>query len=188
MTTSTHTAEPPLDAVGFYRCTWPVILVRLSLATAVACGSGCAAAMTGARTSGSWARVEQLSGGEHVEIRRVNGQVSEGVVAGVDAGAITVSAAEGTSSERLPKQDIRQVQVVRRDRADSKKNGAAIGALVGAVYVIAGLAYVAANGDAGEPSSGAWATAPAGAAVGAGLGTLIDAAMKRPHRVTVYRR
>ncbi|MBI4475537.1 MAG: hypothetical protein HY654_00095 [Acidobacteria bacterium] len=105
----------------------------------------------------------------------------------VDRAGLTVSVTGGTGAQYVPRDTIQRIQLVRVDRADSLKNGAIIGASVGAGYALGVLIYIAAGGEGGEPASRYWVEGPAiGAAIGAAAGVLVDRLKAGKQKVTIY--
>lgn len=149
--------------------------------------AACALSAAPRANLGSWDHVLRLRVGEQVEVARWDSPAIRGKLAEVDAAAVAVRVPGGTTPARVPRAEIRRLQTITGNDADSVRNGALIGAAVGAAYVVAVLTYIGAGGEGGEPAAGNWlAGPPLGAAAGAGIGALIDSMRSGPRKVTVF--
>lgn len=163
-----------------------VAAVGLMIAAQLQTGA-CALSARSGVAQGSWNRVMQLDVGAEVEIERWDRPDISGEVVGADPASLSVGLHVGAPPQRILRTEIRRIRFVRADRSDSLKNGTLVGAAVGVGYVIGMLAYIAAGGEEGEPSTAQWFTGPLiGAAAGAGIGAWIDSARAGKRKETVF--
>lgn len=147
-------------------------------------GAGCAARGVPATRSGDqWAVVQRLSLGERVALETLTGDVTRGEVEGVDATGIRIRASSG--SLRFARAEVRRIaRVLRGD--DSLKNGAIIGAAIGAGYVLVVLAMLAADGDAEITPAGSVAGGALFTGIGAAIGALVDSLRHGEREEVIY--
>jgi hypothetical protein len=132
-----------------------------------------------------WGAVENLKAGQLVEIESHEGVQTIGKVSQATASELhVVGESGGTRVAR--RADVLQVAVIVEGKSDSLRNGALIGALIGVGYATGVLVYLA-GGDDGQGGGSAAASVLAGAAIGGGIGALVDGARSRPVTQVIYR-
>lgn len=132
-----------------------------------------------------WGTVENLNPGQLVEIESRQGVQTIGKVSRATASELHVAGESGRTIVAR-REDIRQVAVIFEGKSDSIRNGALIGALIGAGYASGVLIYLA-GGDDSQGGGRAAASVVVGAAIGAGIGALIDKARSRQVKQVIYR-
>jgi hypothetical protein len=123
----------------------------------------------------------RLKPGDTVWLTDAEGREVKGTVRGLSAGSLRLKT-DGADREFSAS----GVQAIRAQRRDSLKNGVLIGALVG---LAGGAAACLANPECSGDEAAAGVTVGLGimgAAAGAGIGALVDAAVKGP-KLLVYR-
>lgn len=125
-----------------------------------------------------------LAPGQVVEVQEKSGNRVEGRVESSTATHIGLLP-EREPARSIPWSDVRRVLSIRRERRDSVFNGVLFGAAGGAAYAGAVVAGQSSTSDA--QGTGATVRAVAlGAAMGAGVGVIVDLIRRRPERRVIY--
>ena len=171
----------------------------IALGIALLVSTGCAAHATPSPYAmGDWRRVTSLSAGTELRIWRIDpakaaelppdfrGPQPDWKIAR-HTGRLHVADAAGVSIEgeggplRIPREHVQRVEVITDRRRDSLTNGVLTGAMIGG---LAGLHVTHETAKSSDPFG--TAPIPIGVAIGAAIGSLVDAARAGPRVATIY--
>jgi hypothetical protein len=159
--------------------------VSILSAAAIAVSPACASSMRSAPVmhADPWTGAIGAVTGREVEVRLFNGTRVAGTLVEVTDDGLTIRTGP-MSVERRERPAVRQVTLLQRGR-DSLRNGALIGATVGAGYAVGVISYYK-NGDDGLRLTDSAAMIATAAGIGAGIGAIADLLRQGTSRRTIY--